>query len=102
MLSNSIVKFIDFFTLDEATINQLYEFKLNLNNWYSPRDIYIMKSSGLGKKVFLNDATFYDYIKILANNKQIDFYPTFLKILDILNLTDLDNQLEKIFFDYNI
>ena len=97
MTSNNIIQFLNFFKLDEKKINQLYENKLNLNNWYSPVDIYIMKASGLSVKVFSNDIEFFEYIKILADNNDIDFYPTFLKILDVLNLTVLDKQLEKIF-----
>lgn len=97
MTSSNITQFLNFFKLEEKKINQLYENKLNLNNWYSPVDIYIMKASGLSVKVFSNDIEFFEYIKILVDNKDIDFYPTFLKILDVLNLTVLDKQLEKIF-----
>jgi hypothetical protein len=33
----------------------------------------------------------------LSANKDTDFYPTFLKIIDVLHLIELDKQLEKIF-----
>ena len=97
MLSNSIVHFLNFFKLTDHQINQLYGSKLVLITWNIKIDRHIMILSGLQTKIFSNDNEFYDYIRILTKKQDIDFYPTFLKIIDLLNENDLDKQFEKIF-----
>jgi hypothetical protein len=97
MLSNNIIQFLNFFRLQDYQINQLYGNQLDLINWNFQIDKNIMALSGLQIKDFSKDSEFYEYIKIIAKSQDTDFYPTFLKIIDILNLNELDKQLEKIF-----
>jgi hypothetical protein len=97
MLSNYIGNFLNFFKLQDYLIQQMYGNNFNIINWNPQVDKQIMILSGLNNQTFLSDNEFYEYMKILAKNSNIDFYPTFLKIIDMLNLPELDKHLEKIF-----
>ena len=59
-----------------------------------------MEKSGLKNKTFQTNDEFYLYMVNLSMNKDTDFYPTFLKIIDVLHLNELDKQLEKIFLGH--
>jgi len=97
MLSDYIVAFLNFFKLQDNEINRLYGSKLFLINWNTSVDRNIMLLSGLHLKRFSNDSEFYEYIQILSKKQDIDFYPTFLKIIDVINGVELDKKIEKIF-----
>ena len=97
MLNNNINKFLEFFKLLQATIDNLYGRHYNLISWNPQDDFPIMTLSGLRTIQFNNDSEFYSYMSVLAKSQDIDFYPTFLKIIDLLNLPELDKNLEKIF-----
>jgi hypothetical protein len=84
MLSDYIIQFIHFFKLQDYEINQLYGSKLGLIHWNTVIDRNIMMLSGIHLKKFNNDIEFYDYIRILSKKQDIDFYPTFLKIIDVI------------------
>jgi hypothetical protein len=100
MLSQNIQQFLLFFNRLPTHIDNLYYKQLQLNNWDWNIDVNIMEKSGLKNKTFQTNEEFYLYVVNLSNNKDIDVYPTFLKIMDILNLTELDKQLEKIFLGH--
>jgi hypothetical protein len=100
MLSQNIQQFLLFFNRLPIHIENLYYKQLQLNNWDWNIDVNIMEKSGLKNKTFQTNEEFYLYMVNLSNNKYIDVYPTFLKIMDILNLTELDKQLEKIFLGH--
>ena len=100
MVSHNIQQFLLFFNRPTIQINNLYYKQLQLNNWDWNIDVNIMEKSGLKNKTFQTNEEFYLYVVNLSNNKDIDVYPTFLKIMDILNLTELDKQLEKIFLGH--
>lgn len=97
MLNNSIVKFLQFFKISKETVDQLYSSNYNLINWNWQSDGQIMLMSGLKTIQFNNDREFYEHMKVLAKSTDLDFYPTFLKIIDLVNLPDLDRILETIF-----
>ena len=97
MISQSINQFLLFFNRSSIQIDNLYGKQLQLINWDWYIDGTIMEKSGLKNKTFQTNDEFYLYMVGLSINKDIDFYPTFLKIVDVLNLNELDKQLEKIF-----
>ena len=100
MVSQNIQQFLLFFNRPPIQINNLYYKQLQFINWDWNIDVNIMEKSGLKNKTFQTNEEFYLYVVNLSNNKDIDVYPTFLKIMDILNLTELDKQLEKIFLGH--
>jgi hypothetical protein len=100
MISQNIHQFLLFFNRPAIHIENLYGKQLQLINWDWNNDINIMEKSGLKNKLFQTNEEFYLYVVNLSNNKDIDVYPTFLKIMDILHLTELDKQLEKIFLGH--
>ena len=93
----NIHQFLLFFRRPIIQIDNLYGIQLQFINWDWNIDGNIMEKSGLKNKTFKTDDEFYLYMVNLSANKDTDFYPTFLKIIDVLHLIELDKQLEKIF-----
>jgi len=96
MLDSDIQLFILFFKKPLDEINRLFLSNPNIE-WKTSLDIHIMKSSGIANKIFISSSNFLAYIDLLSKDIRIDYYPTFLKIIELLNLNDLDREFEKIF-----
>jgi hypothetical protein len=100
MISQNIQQFLLYFNRPAIQIDNLYGKQLQFINWDWNIDVNIMEKSGLKNKTFQTNDEFYLYMVNLSMNKDTDFYPTFLKIIDVLHLTELDKQLEKIFLGH--
>jgi hypothetical protein len=100
MISQNIQQFLLYFNRPAIQIDNLYGKQLQFINWDWNIDVNIMEKSGLKNKTFQTNDEFYLYMVNLSMNKDTDFYHTFLKIIDVLHLTELDKQLEKIFLGH--
>jgi len=96
MLANEILLFLIFFKRLDKDINALFQ-KYPQINWNPLEDIKIMRMSQLSSATFHDENEFLQYTKQLSQNKTIDYYPTFLKIIEVLGLSLLDKTFERIF-----
>lgn len=99
-LSVEIQIFISFFKLSSNEINHKYSGQLHLLGWNWNENLSLMEKSRIATISFETDEQFYQYIISLANtNKQVDYYPLFLQIMDIMGIEngELDEHLSNIF-----
>ena len=96
MLEQEVSSFLSFFKMDRLLIDKIYSKNYSELGWNWDYDGKIMDQSYLAKQSFQNVDDFFKYIQQLRSHT-IDFYPTFLRIIDMINLPELDRQLEKIF-----
>ena len=98
------IRFIHFFRLSRAQIDSTYGRFLGMFGWDWATDGVAMTRSGLANiRVDVNQEAFigqfYVYMESLSHDQGIDYYPTFLKIMDVIGLNGsfLDKQLDVIF-----
>lgn len=91
-------QFLNFFKFDENQILKKYGTELTKLNW-SKADFQIMEASGLKYQTFTDNKNLLFYVDKINRQTKQDYYPTFLKIIDVLGLTDtpFDTMLEKYF-----
>ena len=96
MLADEILIFLVFFKRLDKDINSQFQNKRDID-WNPIGDINMMYRSGLSQKIFADEMDFFNYMRVLSNDKYVDYYPTFLKIMELLDLKNLDKALERIF-----
>jgi hypothetical protein len=105
-LSAEIQIFLSFFKLSSNEIHHTYSGQLQLLGWNWSENISLMEKSRISTLSFETDEQFYQYIVSLANsnNRQEDYYPLFLQIMDIMDIEngDLDEHLSNIFLGKSI
>jgi len=98
------IQFVQFFRLSKEYIDNTYGRFLGIFGWDWNTDGVAMNRCGLVNMV--SDAhqeafigQFYAYMESLSHDDHVDYYPTFLKIIDVLGLNGsfLDKQLDTIF-----
>jgi hypothetical protein len=98
------IQFIYFCRLSKEQIDKTYGQLLSMFGWDWATDGVVMNLSGLmnihmdvNQEAFISQ--FYVYMESLSHDHGIDYYPTFLKIMDVIGLNGsfLDKQLDKIF-----
>jgi hypothetical protein len=97
MISIEVARLMRFFKTDQAEIERQYGSNLRRANWSWKDDGYVQEKSGLQHLSFNTDDEFLFHMSALANRTNVDFYPTLLKVIEILNLPELDAKLETIF-----
>jgi len=97
MIGIEVERLMHFVKTDPAEIERQYGHKLLRANWSWKEDGYVQEKSGLQHLSFNTDDEFLFHMSTLANRTNVDFYPTLLKVIEILNLQELDVKLETIF-----
>jgi hypothetical protein len=97
-LQQDVSSFLSFFRMNRELIDRVYGRNYNIIGWNWDYDGNIMRQSHLAEHTFQDIDDFLRYIEQLRiRSEGIDYYPTFLRIIDMINLPLLDKKLERIF-----